>query len=100
METEQHTYQCQVEVGTVGYQTCRYTVGKAIELVGSDEDDAKEADDEHYRAPQSEEMHGLDAKLAEEPQRYQVEVTVDKTVEKPASALISARSLFPIPSRA
>ena len=81
LRADEHRGQGDVEPRGIGDEALRNVVEQAVEFVGAEPDDGKEADEEHQRAEEAENVHRLLAESAEEPQRDEVEIAVYKTVQ-------------------
>ena len=67
LRADNHGRKRQVEVGRVGYQPVGHAVVHVVELADAHDDDGNEAEDEHQRSQEAEEVHGLDAEGGEKP---------------------------------
>ena len=56
-------------------------MGETPEFVGSQGESRNKTDEEHYGAKETENVHWLLAEIAEKPERYEVEVTIEEAVE-------------------
>ena len=68
-----------MEIGVHSHQHGTYSVRQSIQLHATHHKNSNKSQNKHHTTYQAKEMHGLFAKLVQEPQGEQIQIAIDKT---------------------
>ena len=81
LRAQYHHGECDIEVWAAGHEGVGDAFRDAVEFGAAYYHYGYEAKEEHQGADEAEDVHGLESEAVQEPEREQVKVAIDKTVE-------------------